>query len=139
MVNGAAVKAFLVNGSDGEIDNDLSIAKFLSELELFKTLSAEGNALVSNAVKAVWDKFKGAKINKPGVINFTLQQLNATPDNVKELTLAVQDYLDLNTGNRGEALFGSKKGREGGMVRHEDQDEKSSFYKKVDDEKPAKA
>lgn len=125
-----AIRLFLVtNGS--EIDISATVGSFRDNLYDYEDTLKASEKLLSEAVSYVFDSVKGSMIAKSGLIMFTVSKLGANPANHKEVTLAVTDYIDANTGNRGDKLFGMRKGRNGGFFRHADRSETDPIYSTV--------
>ena len=136
-LNIPAIKAFLVNGSDGEIDTELSCAKFLTDLETFRVKTGESLALIAATVKSIFDERMGANLNKPAIVTYSLIKMGANLETHAALTEAVTEYIDTNTGKRGASLFGMRKGKGGGFFRHSERKDDDKCYEKENEETAA--
>lgn len=107
-----ALKVYLArNSTTGEIDYKASAEKLYADLSAYETLHDD----VAKAIGNVFTRFKGTKINKPGVVSFAMPELNVTPDSFEDMKVAIVAYLDTNTGTKESgAMFGSVKGPGGG-------------------------
>lgn len=115
-LNIQAIKAFLVT-NNGALDKNATIKKFSQQLELFETLNDINHARIASAVSAVFDKWKGVPINKDGIISFCMAELSATPDTYSDLANGVSEFISSNTGEKGKAIFGLRRGVGSGYIR----------------------
>jgi hypothetical protein len=109
---------YVVRDEDGAVDVTATTEKFESTLLAYVAEHEAGDKLVAEAVSAVFDAHKGARINMPALTSLALQYLNVQPENHKALTSRVQTYLRANSGDEGSGkLFNSRKGKGGGLCR----------------------
>lgn len=121
-----AIKEFLVRSEDGSIDYTSSRYK-LEDALLEYEKSHDG---IAKAINVVFDRFRGVKINKPGIATFVMGDLKVTPDNMNDVRDSVLEFLDANTGTRESGcLFGTIKGKGGGSFRWSDQAEETATAK----------
>ena len=113
-----ALKAYLTRDTEGKIDFTASVDKLYEELVEYE----QSHEVVAKATQAVFDRYRGTKINKPGMVTFIMGEMTITPDNYADMREAILLYLDSNTGTKDSgALFGSVKGHGGGQFRWSDQ------------------
>lgn len=128
--------ADLVRLSDGTVDEEATVFSFqdkvanhLAEVEL-------ETGAIAEAVSGVFDKYKGARMNMPYIVNSALTALNVTPGNSKALTDRVHAYIQENSDRpavknekgdvvteaepAGTRLFNTAKGKGGGVRRNAD-------------------
>jgi len=114
------LSSFVQRHSDGTLDLQGTLEALspkvveLVEQEDMATLD------ISKAVHAVFDTFKGSRLNTAAVTSFAMQHLTVTPETAGDVTSKIQDYIKQNSGERGESLFSTKRGRGGGVARWED-------------------
>jgi hypothetical protein len=117
---------YVIRDSEGSIDDDLTLAKFASELVKFKAERETEEATIASAVCDVFDEFRGTRLNMPAVISFTLHRMNARPENYKVLSERIGAYIRSNAqGDKSEdgsverpdSLFTVEKGKDGGCRR----------------------
>jgi len=108
--------------SGGSIDRDASIASFTAALELHIVEAETEGAVISDAVAAVFDQYKGAAINMPALETFSLTRLNVQPETWASLREKVRSFVRANATDTREAggLFQVKKGSGGGVRRWAD-------------------
>lgn len=123
------IASYAVRSSNGSIDHDSTLAKFAGDLLAFEAMQEAESANIGAAVHALFDKFKGARLNMPFVTGEVLRALNATPDNYKALTEKVQGFVrresqgevfDDGTVERPNSTFVIGKGKGGGVARRAD-------------------
>lgn len=111
---------FVVRYSDGSFDLDGTLEALTPKVvELVEQQDME-TADVAKAVHAVFDMFKGSRLNTAAVTSFAMQHLSVTPESAGDVTTKVQDYIKANSGERGSSLFSTKRGRNGGVARWDD-------------------
>jgi len=126
-INTITLNTYLVRAADGSIDHAATTLKFQGDLLNYEAERELESATVGEAVNAVFDQFKGARLNMPAVTSYALSRLNVQPENFKTLTEKVQGYIRDHAGERGTgALFSIAKGKSGGVCRWADQPVKSA-------------
>lgn len=109
-MNLTALKAYLVE-ENGNVDFARSLGRLEADLLEYQRMTKINSSLVKRGVDLVFDKYLGASIAMHALINLSLQELKATPDQYSPLTTALEQYVRLNTGTYGEAKFGKAGGR----------------------------
>lgn len=109
---------YAVRNDKGEVDTEATVAKFRSDLISHLASQRDQDNKIAVAVHAVFDQYKGARINLPALTNFTLTKLEANASNYPELTNAIRDYVKSNASEGG--LFLINKGKGGGVIRLSD-------------------
>jgi hypothetical protein len=111
--------SYVVRFTDGSVDHDSTLEKFASDLLRFEEIQDKENATVGKAVHALFDQYKGAKLNTPFVIGEVLSKLNAQPENYKTLSNKIADFL--KSQSQGDnSTFVVSKGKGGGIGRRID-------------------
>lgn len=111
---------FVQRHSDGSLDLEGTLEALSPKVvELVEQQDME-TADVAKAVHAVFDTFKGSRLNTAAVTSFAMQHLTVTPETAGDVTTKIQDYIKQNSGERGESLFSTKRGRGGGVARWDD-------------------
>lgn len=111
---------FVVRHSDGSFDLDGTLEALTPKvIELVEHQDME-TVDIAKAVHAVFDMFKGSRLNTAAVTSFAMQHLTVTPESAGEVTGKIQDYIKSNSGERGSSLFSTKRGRNGGVSRWDD-------------------
>ena len=111
---------FIVRHSDGSFDLDGTLQALTPEIVTVVEKEDSQYADISKAVHAVFDMFKGTRLNTAAVVSFSMQHLMVTPESAGDVTTKVQDYIKNNSGERGESLFWTRRGRNGGVKRWSD-------------------
>lgn len=121
---------FAVRFVDGSIDHEGTISKFANELSEFAANQEAENATISQAIHAMFDQYKGARLNMPYLTGEVLRRLEAKPDTYKVLTDKVQGFirsqsqgktLDDGSVENPQSVFVISKGKGGGVSRRVDQ------------------
>ncbi len=134
-VNINALKAYMVvDDNTKQIDYKRSCERLIADLKDYENKQETSEARIASALAAVFDKFKGAQINKDALISFTMQELGASPETYGALSKGLTDYLKSNTGSRG-SLFGVRLGPGGGFFRWIDRPETEEDPKDTIDKK----
>lgn len=108
---------FIVRFSDGSFDLDSTLTALAPEVVAAVEKQDSEYADIAKAVHAVFDTFAGARLNTAAVVSFAMQHLEVTPATAGDVTTKVQDYIKSNSGERGESLFWTRRGRAGGVKR----------------------
>jgi hypothetical protein len=115
------LSSYVVRAEDGSIDLDATCTKFAGDLLKYQAERETEAEVVGAAVHAVFDQFKGARLNMPAVTSLALQKLNVQPENFKTLSERVQGYIRDHAGEQGSgSLFGIGRGKGGGVIRWAD-------------------
>jgi len=110
----------VVRHSDGSLDLEATLEALSPKVvALVEKLDCD-TLDIAQAVHAVFDMFKGSRMNTNAVVSFALQHLSVTPESAGELTAKVQEFIKMNSGERGSSLFSTKRGRSGGVARWDD-------------------
>jgi hypothetical protein len=121
-INTITLNTYLVRAADGSIDHDATTLKFQGDLLKYEAERETEAETVGAAVNAVFDQFKGTRLNMPAVTSYALTHLNVQPENFKTLTERVQGFIRDHSGERESgALFSIAKGKHGGVCRWADQ------------------
>ena len=123
------IALFAVRGSNGSIDHEATLARFAEDLIRFEEEQDQENRVIAGAVHALFDRFKGARLNTPFVVGEVLRGLNVRPENFKTLTEKVQGFI--RGQSQGETLpdgshenptsvFVISRGKGGGIARRAD-------------------
>lgn len=107
--------SYAVRGVDGSIDHEATGDKFASDLVAYEAERETEMEVISDAVHAVFDEYKGTRINMPALVTFSLQKLNVQPSNYNALGARVLEFVRTNSGE-GDA-FTIGKGKGGGCAR----------------------
>ena len=120
------ISNYAVRSDEGGIDHEATLAKFAGDLLAFEVEQEAEASTIGAAVHALFDQFKGARLNMPYLTGEVLRRLNATPENYKTLTEKVQNFVRNQA--QGESLedgsveypgstFIIGKGKGGGVAR----------------------
>ena len=123
------IVTFAVRNSDGSIDHEASLQEFSDLIIKFGEEQDQENKVIAGAVHALFDRFKGARLNTPFVVGEVLRGLNVRPENFKTLTEKVQGFI--RGQSQGETLpdgshenpasvFVISRGKGGGIARRAD-------------------
>lgn len=124
-----SISNYAVRSVDGGIDHEATLAKFAGDLLAFEVEQEEEASTIGAAVHALFDQFRGARLNMPYLTGEVLRRLNATPDNYKTLTEKVQGFVrsqsqgesfDDGTVEYPQSVFVIGKGKGGGVARRAD-------------------
>jgi hypothetical protein len=121
--------SYVVRFIDGSIDHDATVDKFSGDLLRFEAERETEMAVISQAVHALFDQFKGVRMNTPYVTGEVLRRLNVQPENYKTLHDKVVDFI--RSSSQGKTLddgsvecpnsvFVIGKGKGGGIARRAD-------------------
>jgi hypothetical protein len=105
------ITSFIVRAADGSIDHEASVSQFAGALRKYEAERETELATVAGAVHAIFDQYKGARLNTPFVVGETLRRLNAQPENYKVLSDRVTEFV------RTSPAFTIGKGKGGGIAR----------------------
>ena len=112
---GIKFDVFAVRGDDGALDVAATIEKFKAQLIEWDREKGQESNLIGSVIHALFDQYKGASLNTGYLINETLRRLNISDyEASRVLTQKVKDYVKDNTEG---GVFGSKRGRDGGIYR----------------------
>jgi hypothetical protein len=123
------IGSYAVRSVDGSIDHEATLGKFAGDLLQFEAEQEQQSAEIGAAVHALFDQFKGARLNMPYLTGEVLRRLSATPENYKALTEKVQGFVrsqsqgetaDDGTVERPNSVFIIGKGKGGGVARRAD-------------------
>jgi hypothetical protein len=117
------LSSYVVRDGNGAADLIATEEKFRQDLQTYVDGRAAVDAKVAGAVSAVFDQYKGAKINLPAVKTLALGKLDADPSNYSELSEALEDYIHDNavSETNPNGIFLIAKGKGGGCCRIADQ------------------
>ena len=102
--------------TDGVVDQAASTATFEAALASHVAERETETAVIAETVAAIFDENKGRRIALSTLASLAVAKLNAQPSNHKALTDKVLGYVRENmTGT--SPIFGSQKGRNGGVAR----------------------
>jgi hypothetical protein len=116
----------LVLGSDGKTDKAATLASCSDAIDKYTAERETEEETISEAVHALFDQHKGARLNMPYVVGECLRTLNVQPANFKPLSEKVAQYVrDNSQGEKAEdgsvarpdSLFLIGKGKGGGVAR----------------------
>ncbi len=107
---------FTQRGADGSVDVAASAGAYAKALSEWVAQNEIPSDTIESAVEAAFDRFDGQRIHMPALINFALQELNATPSNTKTLTARVHAYVTGQSAKNTGRLDISK-GVGGGVLR----------------------
>lgn len=110
----------VVRHSDGSLDLEATLEALSPKVVALVEKLDSDSLDIGNAVHAVFDMFKGSRMNTNAVVSFALQNLQVTPESAGELTSKIQEFIKLNSGEQGSSLFSTKRGRNGGVARWSD-------------------
>lgn len=113
------ISEYVVVGSDGAIDCDATVDKFTEALYAYVESSEAQVAQIAGAVTAVFDQYKGVRLNMPALVNFALAKLETTPANHGELSEECASFIRANavTEKNPEGIYRISKGHSGGVTR----------------------
>ena len=127
---------FVVRGAEGSVDFEATLSKFNDALRNYvAAVDTEDEALAA-AVKALFDKNKGASINMDAVKSNVLHMLGVGVAEHKLMGEKVADFVRRNSGEH--RVLGKTyrigKGKGGGVSRWSDRKEDKAAEKKAYDE-----
>lgn len=105
------ITSFIVRAADGSIDHEASVSQFAGALLKYEAERETEMATVAGAVNALFDQYKGARLNTPFLVGEALRRLNAQPENYKTLSERVTEFV------RTSPQFTIGKGKGGGVAR----------------------
>lgn len=106
---------YTVRGADGSVDVAASANAYAKALTEWSAQNESDSEQIENAVEAVFNRFDG-RIKMPALVNFALQELNATPAQHAALETRVRAYIKgQNADNTGRLDI--LKGIGGGVLR----------------------
>jgi hypothetical protein len=123
------INSFIIRSVDGSIDHEASIGAFAGALLKYEAERETEMEVIAEAVHALFDQYKGARLNTPFLVGETLRRLNAQPENYKVLTEKVQRFIrsqsqgetaDDGTVERPNSVLIIGKGKGGGVARRAD-------------------
>lgn len=120
-MNTSALKVYLAFTDTGSIDYKSSAENLIKDLQAYEAVLEVTGTKVQDAILAVFAKYKGANLNKPALITYTLTELGASPDNYTVYAESITAFLKPlaeggNVGTRDSgALIGMRKGMGGGF------------------------
>lgn len=123
---GIIISSYVVRSSNGSIDHEATLSKFAGDLLAYEAEQEQESSVIGGAVHALFDQFKGARLNVPYLTGEVLRRLNATPENYKTLTEKVQNFVrsqsqgesyDDGTVEHPQSVFVIGRGKGGGVAR----------------------
>lgn len=102
------------------VDVDATMLNLRNEVERLVIEEELTVGTIRDAVHAVFDTFKGTRLNLAALTSFSLQHLNVTPETASFVTTQVQEYVKKNSGDRNTSLFWVRRGKGGGVKRWSD-------------------
>lgn len=113
------LNSYVVRSGSGSIDHSATVDKFAQDLIEFEAKLEAENAGIGQCVNALFDQFRGARLNTPFVVGETLRRLDVKPENYKALSDKVTDYIR-NRSQGENSTFTISKGKGGGIARRSD-------------------
>ena len=111
---------YVVYSDNGNVDEVATMDKFSTDLAGYISEQECEDNSIGTAVHAVFDRYRGARINTPALVSYSLQELKADYKSFKTLNVRVMNYIRRHTGDRNTAVFGVGKGKNGGVCRWAD-------------------
>lgn len=102
------------------VDVAATTAAFQAELTKISAESEAYNTVIASAVSQVFDAHRGARLTTFAICQEVCVVLGTEPEKVAATKRDVTAYIRANSGDSGSALFGSKRGVSGGVVRWSD-------------------
>lgn len=122
-MNIKSIKEFMVfDGSKLDVDASLKVCE--RAMLAYRDTMMLSEDKFKEACDTVFDKYKD-RANVPKAFDMIKRELPLNPDNSAEIEKALRTYINANTGEYGESLYGSQRGRNGGSWRWSDKNEKS--------------
>lgn len=84
---------FTQRGADGSVDVAASANAYAKALTEWSAQNEIPSDTIETAVEAVFDRYNDQRLHMPVLVGFTLQELQATPDQHKALDKRVRAYL----------------------------------------------
>ena len=106
----------------GTIDRNASILAFTTALDSFIFESEVEGDTLANAVHSVFDNAFGKRLTAPTVVALAMTHLEFTPETYTALADKVKGFIQANVGEKGSALFSTRKGPGGGVSRWADEE-----------------
>ena len=88
---------------------DLQVAKYTADMDT-----------IGSAVNAVFDRYPGVRLNSGSLRTYVLTDLKAEPATYQMLLERLELFIKENKGEKGKALLGTSKGKNGGIWRWSD-------------------
>lgn len=98
-------------------DKDAFLKAASDSFDVYVATQHADQEAIGNAVKAVFDRHPGVRMNVPALEGFVMQELKPSPATFSTLLERVKLYLEENRGEQGAALLGTAKGKNGGIWR----------------------
>lgn len=123
------IQSFVVRSVSGAIDHEASIGAFATKLLQLEAQLEQEEKDIGAAVHALFDEWKGARLNVPFILSSVVRTLGATPEDHKSMSTKVHKYLQnrsqgkaLPDGGweRPNSLFHIGLGKGGGVSRRSD-------------------
>jgi len=123
------IALYAVRSAQGSIDHECTLAKFAGDLARFAAERETEMADIGKAVHALFDQYRGARLNTPFVVGETLRRLEAKPENYKALSDKVTELIrsqaqgatqDDGSVENPNSVFLIGKGKGGGIARRAD-------------------
>lgn len=123
------LSSYVVRTADGSVDLESTLFKFEEDLQRFIAEKDVENAAIAAQIHAIFDTYKGARLNMPYLTGEALRRMNASPANWKvlsdKITSFVQDNAQGKTGEDGSverpnSTFIISRGKGGGVARRAD-------------------
>lgn len=123
------ITSFIVRSSSGAIDHEASIGAFANALLKIESEREAQEEKIGMAVNALFDQYKGARLNIPFILTSVVPKLGSTPETHKTLEKATHRYiqarsqgatLEDGTVENPNSMFVIGKGKRGGVLRRAD-------------------
>lgn len=112
------VSGYVVRNA-GQVDIEATVEKFRGELSSYLAQYETEQASIADAVHSVFDKHLGTTLTMPVLSTYSLNELNAQPENYTALNDRVLDYVRQNA-EGDSSIFVISKGKGGGVKRRVD-------------------
>jgi membrane protease subunit (stomatin/prohibitin family) len=118
--------------NDNGIDVEATMRKFHSDVQALMSHEENDLAMISSAVKVVFDRYSAASINTDAVIHSALMEMQVGVECHQDMASKVRKYLQANSSDKREdnCLFRVAKGVGGGVCRWSEYIDKEKSTKK---------
>ena len=120
---------YAIIGNNGSVDMQATLNKFSADLNAYDQKFGAQMEMIGAAVNALFDQYKGARLNMSFIQGEVVRRTNVDPQNYSNLSDKVQEYLHIHSqgkqdqyGNvdRPNSLYLINKGKGGGVARRSD-------------------
>lgn len=122
------IASYVLRSSNGSIDHESTLGKFANDLLTFELEQEAETSTIGAAIHALFDKFKGARLNLPYLSGEVARSMNVPPDQFNAATAKIQAFVRSQSQGKSEggveqypnSVFVIGRGAGGGVARRAD-------------------